>query len=268
MPIKVKKQNGEFQDFNEQKVRQSLKRAGAKPEIIDKILVSLTGKLFDGITTQAIYKQVFELLNQLQAGQGYRYSLKNSLLGLGPSGYPFEKFISRVLEVNGYKTQTQQILKGKCISHEIDVVASLNNDKNLVECKFHNRPGTKTRSKEAMYTYARFLDLKDQFTHVWLITNTKLTQSAIQYGVCQKMKLTAWRYPQEGSLEQLIEAKNLHPLTCLSFLDSHDRQLLYQNDLVLCQDLAKLKEKQIQDIGLNSQKTKQILQALSDLGHK
>ena len=268
MPIKIKKRNGELEDFNEQKVRSSLERAGAKPKVIDQILVSLTGQLHDGITTRSVYQQVFKMLNQLQAGQGYRYSLKNSLLSLGPSGYPFEQFISKVLEVNGFTTQTQQVLKGKCISHEIYVVAKKNQESYLVECKFHNRSGTKTRSKESMYTYARFLDLESKFTGVWLITNTKLTQNAIQYGTCQSMKLTAWRYPQKGSLEQLIEANNLHPLTCLSFLDSHDRQLLYQNSLVLCQDLAKLNQKQLQDIGLNSQKTKQILQALTDLGHK
>ncbi len=268
MPIKVKKRNNELEDFDEQKVRDSLKRAGAKPEVINKILVTLTGKLFDGITTQAIYKQVFEKLNQLQSGQGYRYSLKNSLLNLGPSGYPFEKFIAKLLSEAGYTTQAQQVLKGNCISHEIDVVANINNDKNLVECKFHNRPGTKTRSKEAMYTQARFLDLKDQFTHVWLITNTKLTQSAIQYGTCKKMKLTAWRYPKRGSLEQLIETNNLHPLTCLSFLDSRDRHLLFNRDLILCRDLAKLNQSQLQDIGLSSSKVSQILKALTDLGHK
>ena len=268
MPIKVKKRNGELEDFNEQKVRLSLKRAGAYPEVIYQILVSLTGKLRDGMTTRSIYQLVFQTLNQLQAGQGYKYSLKNSLLALGPSGYPFEKFIARLLEVSGYKSQLQQILKGNCITHEIDVVAQRKQNKFLVECKFHNRPGTKTRSKEAMYTFARYLDLKDQFTHVWLITNTKLTQSAIQYGVCQNMKLTAWRYPEKGSLEQLIETNNLHPLTCLSFLDNHDKQLLFQNNLVLCQDLAKLNQQKLQDLGLNSSKTKQIIQALTDLGHK
>ena len=119
-----------------------------------------------------------------------------------------------------------------------------------------------------MYTYARFLDLKDQFSKVWLVTNTKLTQNAIQYGTCQEMKLIAWSYPQKGSLQQLIEKENLHPSTCLSFLDSHDRQLLFNHDLVLCQDLAKLNQDQLQDMGINSKKAKQIIKALTNLGHK
>lgn len=266
MPIKVKKRNGKLEDFNEQKVRLSLQRVGAKSEVIDKILVSLTGKLVDGMTTQTIYQHVFELLNQLQTGQSYRYSLKDSLLNLGPSGYPFEKFIAQVLETHGYHTKTNQIIQGKCISHEVDITANLNQEKYLVECKFHNRPGTKTRSKEALYTYARFLDLKQLFTRVWLITNTKLTQNAIQYGLCQGIKLTAWNHPQkEGNLQELIEANNLHPLTCLSFLESRDLRLFFQNDLVLCRDLVDLKEKQLQKIGLNSAKIKQLKVALSQL---
>jgi hypothetical protein len=265
MPIKVKKRNGELEDFNEQKVRLSLQRVGAKPDVIDKILVSLSGKLTSGMTTQLIYKHVFDLLNQLQAGQSYRYSLKNSLLGLGPSGYPFEKFISQVLKAHGYQTKIQQIVQGKCITHEIDVSATLDKEKYLVECKFHNRHGTKTRSKDALYTYARFLDLSTDFTKVWLITNTKITQNAIQYGLCQGIKLTAWNYPQKGSLQELIESKNLHPLTCLSFLDSRDLQLFFQNDLVLCRDLVDLKEKQLQEIGLNSSKLKRVKTAISQL---
>lgn len=264
MTIRVKKASGEIEPFSAAKVRSSLKRAGAKPEVINKILTQLTTKLHDGITTREIYRQVFELLNQYQAGQGYRYSLKNALMQLGPSGYPFEKFIARLLDHLGYQTQTEVILKGKCIDHEIDVVAKKDNQRFMIECKFHNRGGTKSRSKDALYTQARFEDLVDHFDHLWLVTNTKLTTNAIKYGQCRGMKLIAWRYPKKGSLEQLIEDNNLHPLTCLSFLDRHDRQMLFQDNLVLCQDLAKADQKKLASLGLNSAKIKSIHQALSN----
>jgi len=263
--IRVKKASGEIEPFSETKVRQSLKRAGAKPKVINQVLSQLIGKLYDGITTQEIYRQVFELLNQHQAGQGYRYSLKGALMQLGPSGYPFEKFIARLLTHLGYKTQIQAIIQGKCIDHEVDVVATKANQRFMIECKYHNRPGTKSRSKDALYTQARFEDLADHFDQPWLVTNTKLTTSAIKYGQCQGMKLIAWRYPAKDSLEQLIEKNNLHPLTCLSFLDRRDRQLLYQNDLVLCQDLAQVSKKKLTSLGLSSQKIKSLSQALSRL---
>ncbi|MDZ7586882.1 MAG: restriction endonuclease, partial [Patescibacteria group bacterium] len=170
MNIQVKKASGVLESFSEDKVRQSLKRAGAMPKVIDKILVQLIGQLHNGITTRAIYKQVFNLLNQYQSGLGYHYSLKDSLMQLGPSGYPFEKFITRLLDHMGYKTQTNIIKKGQCIEHEIDVLANKDNKQYLIECKFHNRPGTKTRSKDALYTQARFEDLSHEFNQVWLVT--------------------------------------------------------------------------------------------------
>ncbi len=265
MPIRVKKASGEIEAFSESKVRSSLKRAGAKPQVINKILAQLIGKLHDGITTKEIYSQVFDLLNQYQAGQGYRYSLKGALMQLGPSGYPFEKFIARLLTHLGYQTQTQVIAAGKCIDHEIDVVATKGQQKFMIECKYHNRSGTKSRSKDALYTQARFNDLADHFTQPWLVTNTKLTTSAIKYGRCQNMKLIAWRYPQKGSLEQLIETNNLHPLTCLTFLNHQDRQLLYQNGLVLCQDFTQINDKKLSSLGLSSKAISQIRQALKHL---
>ncbi|MCG2691829.1 restriction endonuclease, partial [Microgenomates group bacterium] len=159
MNIKVTKASGLLEPFSEDKIRRSLKRAGAQSQVIDKILAQLIGRLHDGITTRAIYQQVFALLNQYQAGQGYQYSLKDALMQLGPSGYPFEKFVARLLDYLGYQTQTNIIMKGKCINHEIDVVANKDRKQYLIECKFHNRPGTKTRSKDALGIQARFEDL-------------------------------------------------------------------------------------------------------------
>lgn len=265
MTVVVQKASGKSEPFDESKVRTSLKRAGAKPEVIDKVLVSLTGQLHDNMTTREIYKLVFNLLNQHQPGQGYRYSLKNSLLGLGPSGYPFENFISRLLEKMGYTTQTQTNVHGQCVSHEIDVIAKKDNQTHLVECKFHNHQGVKTRVKEALYTQSRFEDLKKDFDSVWLVTNTRLTTDAIKYGSCKGMNLLAWNYPKKGSLEHLIEQNNLHPLTCFNFLNTHELKLLFQNDLVLCQDLKKLKEKQLRNIGLSSDKANKIITTLSQI---
>jgi hypothetical protein len=265
MAIRVKKASGEIEAFSEKKVRESLKRAGAKPRVIDKILTQLIGKLYDGISTQEIYHQVFELLNQYQAGKGYHYSLKGALMQLGPSGFPFEKFIARLLDHLGYQTQTNVILSGKCLDHEIDVVAQKDKQKFMIECKYHNRPGTKTRSKDALYTQARFQDLADYFTQPWLVTNTKLTTNAIKYGNCRKMKLIAWRYPDKGSLEQLIEENNLHPLTCLTFLSRQDLQILFQNNLVLCQDLAQAGKAQLSSLGISSHQLNQLQTALHNL---
>lgn len=263
MNIQVSKASGAFEPFSEAKIRQSLKRAGAQPQVIDKILVQLVGQLHDNITTREIYRKVFNLFNQYQAGQGFSYVLKDALMQLGPSGYPFEKFIARLLTHLNYQTQTNLIIKGKCINHEIDVVAKKDQQNYLIECKFHNRPGTKTHSKEALCVQAKFEDLGSQFHQVWLVTNTKLTSAAVKYGLCRGIKLLAWRYPVANGLEALIEANKFYPLTCLTFLSQDDYRQLYQNNLILCRDLARLKKEELSRLGLSSAAITQILDFFS-----
>lgn len=222
--IQVIKASGLKEIFNPDKVCDSLKRAGAKPAVIDKIIAEVTHRLYEGITTQDIYRQVFDLLKQSQADISDRYSLKEGLMHLGPSGYPFEQFMSRLLQAMGYKTQTQVLMNGACVQHEIDVLAEKDGQRFLVECKFHNRPGTKTDVKAALYTQARFEDIcaheVNQVCQPWLITNTKLTSQAIQYGLCKKMRLLAWSYPEKEGLEDLIAKFNLYHLLKLGYSEN------------------------------------------------
>jgi len=265
--IQVKKASGDFEPFSEIKVRQSLKRAGAKPKVIDQILVQLTGQLHDNITTREIYAHVFDLLNQHQSGMGYRYSLKAAMMQLGPSGFPFEKFVARLFDQLGYQTKVSNIVSGRCINYEIDIIITKDNRQDLVECKFHNRQGIKTRSKDALCLQAKFEDIGSAYQQAWLVTNTKLTTNAIKYGLCKGLKLLAWNYPKDNGLETLIEKFNLHPITSFTFLDHQDQQRLFENNLVVGSDLQVLKESQLIDLGLSSDKIKKIQEFLSLPNH-
>jgi len=112
---------------------------------------------------------------------------------LGPTGYPFEDFVTEILKAKGYVTQTRSILLGKCVSHEIDVIAQKNAEKIMVEAKYHNAPGIHTDVHVSLYTKARFDDLKEkyQFSQPWLFTNTKITPDALAYALCVNMALPA-----------------------------------------------------------------------------
>lgn len=219
--IQVVKASGLKEIFNPDKVRDSLKRVGAQSSVIDKIVTEVTAKLYEGITTQDIYRQVFDLLKQTETDTSNRYALKENLMHLGPSGYPFEQFISRLLQALGYKTKTQVVMNGACVQHEIDVLAEKDKQQFLVECKFHNRIGSKTDVKAALYTQARFEDIcaktVGQFCQPWLVTNTKLTSQAIQYASCKNMRLLAWRYPETEGIETLIDKFNLYHLLKLGY---------------------------------------------------
>jgi len=110
--------------------------------------------------------------------------------------------------------------------------------KYMVECKFHNRRGIKTHIKVAMYTYARFLDLKEYFDAAWLICNTKCTSKTIEYR-CMEIKNTSWAYPPgRWSLENMIERKHLYPITIPMSLNDQDKRLALKFGIITTEDLV------------------------------
>jgi len=98
----------------------------------------------------------------------------------------------------------------------------------MVECKFHNRQGYKCDVKIPLYIKSRFEDVKKEwekrkdheskFHEGWVVTNTRFTEDAIQYGKCSGLKLIGWDYPQQGSIRDRINLSGLHPVTCLTSL--------------------------------------------------
>ncbi len=265
--LNVTKASGALEEFSVDKVRKSLQRAQADPQVIDKILLELKPRLFDKISTQEVYRIVYELLSRYQQSHIIHYSLKPAIMALGPTGYPFEKFIAKLFEQMGYRTQTQVTVEGECVSHEVDVIAEKDGVKYLMECKFHQRPGIKTEIKDALYVQARWEDINNkkpgEYAGIWLVTNTRLTSEAIKYGMCKQMRQLAWLYPEGASLEDLVNKYGIHPLTCLAFLTPAEKQRLFSQGLVLCKDVKDLSDKQLVELGLAEATIKNIRSALS-----
>lgn len=239
--ITVVKASGEKEPFSEKKVLDSIGRAGINPQIKNMVLSHVKSKLYDNIPTSQIYHHIVEFLDKSETPYAKaRYGLKEAIMNLGPTGYPFEDYIADLLASEGYLTRTRNILSGKCITHEIDVIAEKENKKVMIEAKFHNRSGTRTDVGDALYTKARFDDVKDKnnFDQVWLVTNTKVTQDAIDYAICVGMKILSWDYPNESSLRDLIEKSRLHPITVLNTLSHAQKQQLFENHVVLCKDIC------------------------------
>lgn len=245
--ISVIKATGVREPFSEEKVIMSIKRAGIPKNIQPQVLAHVREKLYPDIPTGEIYKHIMEFLGRSQyPNSRSRFSLKQAIMDLGPTGFPFEKFISAILRYHGYKTETDQIISGLCVAHEVDVLAEKDGQKIMIECKYHNRIGSRTDVKVALYVMARYQDLtaayvnrdsSERFNEVWLVTNTKCSQDAIAYAQCMNMKIVSWGYPDRGNLQDLIEKDKLHPITCLSSLSNYQKKLLLDNNAVLCRDL-------------------------------
>lgn len=239
--INVIKSTGVVEPFSEEKVLASVQRARIPKELEKLMLQHVKSKLYDNIKTSEIYNHIAEFLGISSAPYSKaRYGLKQGIMGLGPTGYPFEDFVAEVLKTEGYQTQTRQILNGKCIKHEVDIIAQKDGKKSMIECKFHNSLGNHTQVHVSLYTKARFDDLKEihKLDDVWLVTNTKITDDAISYALCNNMKVISWNYPPNGSLRDLIEKLRLHPITVLTTLSQNQKQSLLDNHIVLCKNIS------------------------------
>ena len=206
------------------------------------VLMHVKSKLYEGIPTSELYHHITEFLGKSpQPFTKSRYGMKQSLMDLGPTGYPFEDYLARLLQEMGYQTQTRVILQGKCISHEIDVIATKDNEKIMVEAKFHNGNAVHTDVHVAMYTQARFEDVQERngFTKAMLITNTKLTSDAITYGQCVGIDMMGWSLPEGNSLRDLVEKYHLFPITAISNLSLQQQQQLLTAGITLCKDITK-----------------------------
>jgi Holliday junction resolvase-like predicted endonuclease len=237
--VNVIKATGEREQFSEDKVKTSIQRAGIPKDLQPQVVEHVKGKLYENIPTSEIYHHITEFLEKTPTYEIAKYSLKQAIMGLGPTGYPFEDFVAEILKMEGFTTKTRSLLSGKCVNHEIDVLAQKENERIMVEAKFHNEPGIRTDVHVALYTKARFDDIKDKYnlSQAWIVTNTKVTSDALAYALCENVRIISWSYPEKGGLRELIEKYNLHPMTVLTTLSSNQKQQLLENHIVLCKEI-------------------------------
>jgi len=246
--IKIRKNNGEVVDFDIRKLRSALERSGATDAEAEAVTQEVKASLYDGITTHRIYQIAYSILRKSSRRTAGRYRLKKAMLEMGPSGYPFEKFVGRLLEMQGYIVQTGQIVPGRCVTHEVDVLARRNKEQLMIECKYHSDEAGKSDVKVSLYIHSRFIDIHEvwknqpenrglQFQGM-LVTNSRFTDDALQYGTCAGLRMVSWDYPHGDSLKDWIDRTHAHPVTSLVSLKKSEKQALLEKGIVLCRDIA------------------------------
>jgi hypothetical protein len=247
-PLVIKKASGELVPFDIGKLVASLQRSGATEEVAKHIAETLLPKLPAGISTRKLYRMAFGMLRKRSKPAAARYRLKQAIMDLGPSGFPFERFVARLLERDGYHTQVGVVVQGRCVTHEVDVIADKDERRYLVECKYRNTRGKVSDVKVPLYIHSRFKDVEDTWrhepggskrTHIgWVVTNTRFTTDALQYGTCAGLRMVGWDQPAKGSLKERIDRSGLYPLTCLGSITMAEKERLLEQGLVLARDLA------------------------------
>ena len=266
--IYVEKYSGEKEPYSEAKLEASLLKSGAELTQVMRIKEGIKALLYDGISTHEIYQLAYEMLQRDEKASAGRYKLRKAIMELGPTGYPFEQYIGEMFKHDGYKVQVGVQVKGYCVGHEVDVVAEKENNHYMIECKFHSDQRRKCDVKIPLYINARFHDVRKvweakdghalKFHQGWLVTNTKMTDDAIQYGSCAGLQLLSWDFPKKGNLKELINEKGLHPITCLSSLKKKHVQHLTQSGIVLCKSICEAPNI-LKDIGLTASEIKEVI---------
>ncbi len=272
MTVLVAKADGTNEQFDPQKLRASLHRAGADGQAAETIAKEVEGELWDGITTGEIYARAFARLREHRRGVAARYSLKRAVLDFGPSGFPFESYIAELFKQEGYAAKVDQIIEGACVEHEVDVVLTKPGKTILVEAKFHNTAGFKTDLKTVLYVQARIEDIaaaqrakgEEGIVEGMVVTNTKFTSKAVQYASCKGLGLVGWDHPHIGTLQERIEKAGLYPVTALTSLSAREKAALLAERIVLCNALPDAGEA-LRRAGVSGKKADTVLEEVGAL---
>jgi hypothetical protein len=283
----IRKASGEEQPFSASKLKESLRRSGAPLNIIDMIaneiekwlqeestrLHKVTGR-DAGIPSRAIYKRAFAMLRKETVSNAARYKLKNAMMEMGPTGYPFEYFTGEIYRLMGYDVEVGKVLDGRCVSHEVDVIATKGNHQRFVECKYYSSTGKNANVQVPLYIRSRVDDIiakrsnqrqYDGFTFSGgIVTNTRFTADAEAYGLCAGLHLLSWDFPKGESIKDIIDRERIFPITSLTQLTAANKNALMEKGIVICRQLLGNKNA-LDSLGLSDKKRRKVLDELQDL---
>jgi len=243
---------GEKEPFSKKKIHRSAKMAGASGSVAWKIARTVKKEAYPGIKTSAISARVEQLLRKDFPGVAFRFNIKKAMRELGPTGFPFEKYVKSVLKSWGYEVKINQFLPGRCLSaYEIDFVAKKDNVIYVGECKYKHNFGDRIHYYDALANHARFLDILngDYFKSAEykkvevksiLVTNTKFSDRTRDYCCCVGTELLGWNYPENRGLEYFIEKEKLYPVTILPSLKGRLKEIFVEEKMMLADHILKL----------------------------
>ncbi|MEK7179421.1 MAG: ATPase [Patescibacteria group bacterium] len=243
------KADGSKEIFDPNRLVLSLKRSGAKDFAAEHIARTITDTVSSGTSSKEIYAHAFALLRREARPVAARYALRRALLELGPTGHPFEDFVSHLYRAEGWQVETRKVIRGKCVSHEVDFYASHTEQNEFLaaELKYHNDPGYKTDLKVALYVKSRFDDIFACDASVrscpidrgLLVTNTKFTSEAIAYAECSGVELLGWGYPTNNTLFMRMSRAKVYPITAITRLLRAEKRLLIDRGIIAVDEIVR-----------------------------
>jgi len=245
--ILIRKASGESEFFDVAKLKHSLLRAGADKKSSDSIASEVETSLYEGISTKKIYDMAFRMLRKHDRKYAVLYKLKQALFELGPTGFPFEHFVGEIFRKRGFHIEVGKIIEGRCITHEMDVIATNKTEQIFIECKYSKDQGKHVSIQVPLYVQSRVEDIigkrreMSAFSNfsfsAGLVSNNRFSFDSIEYSKCVGIMLLGWDYPQGNGLKEIIEQENVFPITVLEGLTREQKEVLMQQGIVTCEQL-------------------------------
>jgi hypothetical protein len=246
LPVFVTKADGSRQLFDREKVVKTCLRMGANRRIAFEVADKVEARLYDGIPTRKVLQMIFRLLRKHKPAIRHFLDLRKglSLMGSKPE---FEKFVQILLAHHGFEVSPNQIIRGKCVGHEVDAVARKDGVTYFVEAKHHSNYHTPTGLDESRIARAVLEDVTEGFTlgksdlkidSAMIVTNTRYSEHARRYGKCRNILQIGWSSPKTLALQSMIEEKKLYPLSCIKGLKSEVKMKLVNSGIVLMKQLV------------------------------
>jgi len=246
LPVFVTKADGSRQLFDREKVVKTCLRMGANRRIAFEVADKVEARLYDGIPTKKVLQMIFRLLRKHKPTIRHFLDLRKGL-SLMSSKPEFEKFVQILLAHHGFEVSPNQIIKGKCVGHEVDAVARKDGVTFFVEAKHHSNYHTPTGLDESRIARAVLEDVTEGFVlgksnleidRAMIVTNTRYSEHARRYGKCRNILQIGWSSPKTLALQNMIEEKKLYPLSCIKGLNSEIKMKLVNSGIVLMKQLV------------------------------
>jgi hypothetical protein len=237
----VTKADGSRQLFDKNKAVRTCLKMGASSQVAYEVAEKVESRLYDGISTQTIHRMIIRFLRKYKPEVRNLFDLRKGISLMSPKP-EFELFVQTLLMHNGFEVRPSQILSGKCVEHEVDAVARKDRVTFFVEAKHHFSYHVLTGLDESRIARAILEDVTEneiqenngwKIDHAMIVTNTKYSDHAIQYGSCRNILQIGWRSPANLGLQNMIEEKGLYPLSCLRGFPAEIRFKLVESGIVL-----------------------------------
>lgn len=271
---KIIKKNGQEQLFVPQKLCDSMTMVGAPDELAQQVCSIVDESIDSGVSTDKIFNTTRRYLKEFNPKIAALYALERGLGALGPSGFIFEQYIAALFREMDYDVQTNVYMQGEGVTHEVDVLAAKGNVVYVIEAKYRNDYQSKTHINQVMYADARLGDIKRRRKiegdtreyYIWVVTNTRFTDNAINYVEHRDVQLMGWDFPKYINLKKIVSEKKLYPVTILPSISKKALKILAEQDMILVKSLyGKTVNDLVHEYGLSMTMAKKLYQEILEL---